>query len=111
MRNIITKIYFIFLITFLSNQLFAQSISLVSDPATINQTLCVNTTITEIKYLSAGGVTDVTVSGLPTGVDGTYNAGLYTINGTPTESGTFYYTITTVGGANGAVTPACWPQC
>lgn len=103
MKNLITKILFIFLITFLSNQLIAQSISLVSESATINQTLCVNSTITEIKYLSAGGVTDVTVTGLPLGVDGTYSAGLYTINGTPTESGTFYYTITTVGGANAAV--------
>ena len=104
MKNLITKFLYICLISFLSNQLFSQTISLVSSSSTTDQTLCINTTITEIKYLSTGGITDVTVSGLPNGVTGTYNAGLYVINGTPTESGTFFYTITTVGGPNAAVT-------
>ena len=43
------------------------------------------------------GATGAGVTGLPSGVTGTYNAGVFTISGIPTESGTFNYTVTTTG--------------
>lgn len=60
------------------------------------QTLCVNNAITAIVYGVTNG-TGVAVTGLPTGVTGSYVAGVYTISGTPTVSGTFDYTVTSTG--------------
>ena len=37
------------------------------------------------------------MTGLPTGVSGVYSGGVFTISGTPTVSGTFNYTVTTIG--------------
>ncbi|WP_039135556.1 hypothetical protein, partial [Flavihumibacter sp. ZG627] len=73
------------------------SISLTSAAVTESQTLCINTPITNITYAVGGTATDATVIGLPDGVTGTYIAGVFTISGTPTESGTFIYIVTTVG--------------
>ncbi|WP_293895224.1 CUB domain-containing protein [Flavobacterium sp.] len=66
-----------------------------------NQTVCINTTIAAITYASVNA-TNVTVTGLPTGVNGIFNSGtnVFTISGTPTQSGTFPYTVSTVGGCN-----------
>ncbi|WP_216593811.1 hypothetical protein, partial [Flavihumibacter sp. ZG627] len=85
------------------------SISLTSAAATEAQTLCINTPITSITYAVGGTGNDATVTGLPAGVSGNYSGGVYTISGTPTESGTFNYTVTTVGPcaeatANGTIT-------
>ncbi len=60
-----------------------------------DQTLCENNAITNIVYAVANGT--ATVTGLPTGVSGNYVAGVFTISGTPTVSGTFTYTVTTSG--------------
>ncbi len=51
--------------------------------------------IEDIVYLVGGGGTGATVSGLPAGVTGSYNAGTgeYTISGEPTEAGIFNYTV------------------
>ncbi|MCW3090662.1 MAG: hypothetical protein JWP81_1731, partial [Ferruginibacter sp.] len=62
-----------------------------------SQTACINTTITNITYSTGGGGTGATVSGLPTGVSGSYSGGVYTISGTPSVSGTFNYTVSTTG--------------
>ena len=62
-----------------------------------NQTLCANTALTPITYSVTGGGTSATVSGLPSGVTGSYSGGFFTISGTPTVSGTFNYTVTTTG--------------
>ncbi|KIC89035.1 hypothetical protein, partial [Flavihumibacter sp. ZG627] len=85
------------------------SISLTSAAATEAQTLCINTPITNITYAVGGTATDATVTGLPAGVSGNYSGGVFTISGTPTEFGTFNYTVTTVGpcaeaNANGTIT-------
>lgn len=61
------------------------------------QTLCINTPLSDISYSIGGGGTGGTVSGLPTGVTGTYNSGILIISGTPTVTGTFNYTVTTTG--------------
>jgi trimeric autotransporter adhesin len=73
------------------------SISLTSAAGTNNQTVCLNTPITTITYSIGGGGTGANVSGLPTGVSGSFNSGTYTISGTPSVSGTFNYTVTTTG--------------
>jgi gliding motility-associated-like protein len=73
------------------------SIALTSAPATNNQTLCINTPITDITYAVGGGGSGAGVTGLPAGLTGTYAAGVFTITGTPTAAGTFNYTVTTTG--------------
>lgn len=60
------------------------------------QTLCVNNAITDVVYGITNG-TGANVSGLPAGVVGNYVAGVFTISGTPTVSGTFPFTVTTTG--------------
>ncbi|MCX7743002.1 MAG: SBBP repeat-containing protein [Flavobacteriales bacterium] len=73
------------------------TINLLSSSGTDNQTLCVNTAITNITY-STTNATGATFSGLPTGVNGNYSSGTVTISGTPTATGTFNYTVTLTGG-------------
>jgi len=64
-----------------------------------NQSACFNapTPISDIVYNIGGGGTGAGVTGLPPGVTGLYNAGVYTISGTPTAPGTYSYTVTTTG--------------
>ncbi|MEC4005923.1 hypothetical protein OX283_014735, partial [Flavobacterium sp. SUN052] len=63
-------------------------------------TLCQNSVLaTPIVYAVSGGATGAGVTGLPTGMSGTYSGGNFTISGTPTVSGTFNYTVTTTGNA------------
>jgi len=75
------------------------TLTLTSAAATTNQTVCINNPITNITYSVGGSATGVTISSgsLPAGVTGIYNAGVYTLSGTPTASGTFNFTITTTG--------------
>ncbi|MGC4041420.1 MAG: fibronectin type III domain-containing protein [Flavobacterium sp.] len=74
------------------------AISLSTGSAT--PTLCVGTALgTNIVYAVSGGATGAGVTGLPTGMSGTYAAGNFTISGTPTVNGTFNYTVTTTGNA------------
>ncbi|MEJ7611661.1 MAG: hypothetical protein WKF88_10830, partial [Ferruginibacter sp.] len=89
------------------------TITLTSAGATTNQTVCVNTAITNITYSTANGVTGATVTGLPAGVTGTYSGGTngtVSISGTPpSATGVFNYTVTTSGGcgvatASGTIT-------
>ena len=84
------------------------TITLSSAGGTDNQTVCINTAITDITY-STTGATGATFSGLPGGVTGGWSADQVTISGTPTASGTFNYTVTLTGGcgnvtANGTIT-------
>ncbi|MBK7560516.1 MAG: PKD domain-containing protein [Chitinophagaceae bacterium] len=85
------------------------TITLTSAPGTNNQTVCINTPITNITYAVGASGTGGSVSGLPAGVTGTFAGGIITIAGTPTVSGTFNYTVTTTGPcvnptANGTIT-------
>jgi hypothetical protein len=73
------------------------TIALTSAPGTDNQTVCINTPITDITYATTGA-TGATFTGLPAGVTGSWAADVVTISGTPTISGTFNYTITLTGG-------------
>ncbi|NEW85281.1 MAG: T9SS type A sorting domain-containing protein, partial [Mariniphaga sp.] len=73
------------------------AIAITSAASTNSQTICLNTSISNITYSITGGVTGASVSGLPAGVSGNYDAGVFTISGIPTISGTFNYTVTTTG--------------
>ena len=65
--------------------------------ANSTQTVCINTAIASITYTTTGA-TGATFSGLPTGVTGNWASNTVTINGTPSVSGTFNYTVITTGG-------------
>jgi PKD repeat protein len=67
-----------------------------------NQTVCINSAITNIA-LATTGATGATFSGLPAGVTGSWAGNVATISGTPTASGTFNYTVTTTGGCPPAI--------
>ncbi|MEP7164081.1 MAG: T9SS type A sorting domain-containing protein [Ferruginibacter sp.] len=73
------------------------TITLTSGAGTNIQTRCINNAITDITYSIGGSGTGAGVTGLPAGVTGTYSAGVFTISGTPTASGTFNYTVTPTG--------------
>jgi gliding motility-associated-like protein len=86
------------------------AIALISAPGTDNQTLCTGTPITEISY-GTTGATGANFSGLPAGVNGSWAFDVVTINGSPSETGTFNYTVTLTGGcgnvtANGTIVSA-----
>src|SRR5665647_54450 len=74
-------------------------ITLTSAASTNNQTKCNVTSIVPITYVVGHGASGAIVTGLPSGVAGTYTPGdfTFTLSGTPTVSGTFNYTVTTTG--------------
>jgi gliding motility-associated-like protein len=78
------------------------TVTLTSLPGTDNQTVCINTAITDITWVTTGA-TGASVTGFPAGVTGMWNAEIITISGTPSESGSFTYTIELSGGC-GTVT-------
>jgi hypothetical protein len=61
-------------------------------------TLCINTTLTAITHSTTGATGIGTATGLPTGVSAAWGSNAITINGTPTNSGTFNYSIPLTGG-------------
>jgi len=67
------------------------------------RTVCINTPIPPITHTTTGatGIANNGVAGangLPLGVRATWNAGVITITGTPTETGVFNYSIPLTGG-------------
>ncbi|MFM7497859.1 MAG: cohesin domain-containing protein, partial [Bacteroidota bacterium] len=76
------------------------TISLTSANGTNNQSVTVNSAITGISY-STTGATGATVSGLPNGVSGSWSANTVSIVGSPTNTGSFTYTVTMTGGCTG----------
>ena len=72
------------------------AIDLVSSNYTSGQYICIGAQIEEIRYKTSGG-SELTISGLPEGVDGVWDSDTLTISGTPTEAGEFTYIITLTG--------------
>ena len=73
------------------------SLELTSALGTDDQAICIGDSIVDITYEAGGNATDVVVTGLPDGVTWVFTDGELVISGTPTETGTFNYTVTTVG--------------
>lgn len=69
---------------------------------TASQSVCNGGNISAVTFAIGGTATGATVSGLPTGITGTYSAGYFTISGSSTIQGTFNYTVTTTGTCAGA---------
>lgn len=74
-----------------------QTIVMTSAPFTNDQILCENTAITPITYNLGGSATGAIATGLPAGVTGSFSGGIFTLSGLPTETGTFFYTVTSTG--------------
>ncbi|MCL2042054.1 MAG: Ig-like domain-containing protein [Bacteroidales bacterium] len=76
-------------------------ITLTSDSGTDNQEVCINQAITDITYFTVGVVdeSEVDISGLPEGVEGSWENDVITISGAPTTAigSPFNYTITLGG--------------
>lgn len=66
--------------------------------ASSSPTLCVNTAITNITHTTTGATGIGSASGLPTGVTASWSSNTITISGTPTQTGTFNYSIPLTGG-------------
>jgi hypothetical protein len=79
------------------------TINLSSAAGTDDQELCINTAIADITYTTTGA-TGANITGLPAGVTGAWSADQVTISGTPTESGTFNYTVNLTGGCGDVTT-------
>lgn len=79
------------------NVLPDNTITLTSAVGTDNQTVCINTAITPITYITTGA-TGATFSNLPAGVTGVWANDAITISGTPTVNGIFNYIITLTEG-------------
>jgi len=79
------------------------SIVLNSNINTENQSVCLNTSISNIIYNTSGNI-GVTFIGLPPGVSGNYSSNVATISGTPTQTGTFNYSVTLTGTCSTAIT-------
>ncbi len=78
------------------------TISLTSAIGTDSQTICIGSPITTITYATVGA-TNGSITGLPSGTNGSWAGNVFTISGTPTATGIFPYTITLTGGC-GTVT-------
>ncbi len=72
--------------------------------ANASQTVCISNPIAAIKYTVGGNGTSATVTGLPSGLTTGFSAGVFTISGSPTASGTFNYTVSTTG--SGCINPS-----
>ena len=73
----------------------------ISNPSNKDQAICINNAINNIAFNITDAGTGATVTGLPAGVTGNFDSGVFTISGTPTESGTFNYTVNTTGDCTG----------
>jgi gliding motility-associated-like protein len=75
----------------------SNTITLSSGVGTNNQTVCSGTAINNITFATTGA-TGATVTGLPTGITGTWATNVVTISGTPVGVGAFPYIVTLTGG-------------
>lgn len=69
-----------------------------ADSPSSTPTLCINTALTPITIATTGATGIGTATGLPSGVNAIWASDRITISGTPTEIGTFNYSIPLIGG-------------
>ena len=84
----------------------ATTISMISATGSNNQMRCENAMISPIQYQVQGTATGVTVSGLPLGINHSYNTvtKLLTISGAASVAGVYPFTVETSGGCAPQVT-------
>ena len=68
-----------------------------------NQTVCNGNALNTITY-NITNASGATISGIPTGITGSYSAGTFTISGSSTQVGTYNYTVTPNGCGNNIAT-------
>lgn len=75
------------------------TITFLSSAASLNQAVCQNGPIVPIQFTVGGGATGILNPNLPIGLTISFDAslGVYTIQGNPTDNGTFTIPITTTG--------------
>ena len=73
-------------------------LALTSGPGSDSVLVCEGTALTSITYSVTGGGTGAAVTGLPAGVTGNFSGGVFTLSGTPTDTGVFNYEVVTTGG-------------
>ena len=76
----------------------------IGDAANKDQTVCIDSPITNMEFPINSSVTSVDITGMPPGITGSINAGNFVISGSPSESGTFNYTLNTEGSCETAST-------
>ena len=81
-----------------------QTLTMTSLPFTNDQNVCENSAISNIVYQVGGTATGASVVGLPSGLITNFAGGFLTISGTPTVTGTFFYTVSTTGVCAGTST-------
>ncbi|KAF2335535.1 fibronectin type III domain-containing protein [Flavobacterium daemonense] len=67
-------------------------------PASSSPTVCNHTVMTNITHTTTGATGIGTPSGLPPGITAAWSSNTITISGTPTNTGTYNYTIPLIGG-------------
>ncbi|MCU0459936.1 MAG: hypothetical protein MUE37_12705, partial [Bacteroidales bacterium] len=72
--------------------------NMTAGPASTTPTLCINTPLTAITHATTGATGIGAALNLPSGVTASWASNTITINGTPTASGIFNYTIPLTGG-------------
>lgn len=82
-------------------QLPAPSLSLASEAGTSGQAVCIGTSVSPITYRILNA-TVAEVSGLPSGITGTYKDGALTISGKTAVAGSYTYTVTATGSCGSA---------
>ena len=86
----------------LSGEINVKDVSTVS-VASASPSLCINASLTPVTH-NTSGITGIgTASGLPSGVKVDWTSNILTISGTPTQSGTFNYSIPLTGSCGSAV--------
>ncbi|MDR7373035.1 PKD-like domain-containing protein [Flavobacterium aquidurense] len=76
--------------------------NIATGPASTTPTLCINTPLTAITHATTGVTGIGAPVNLPAGITATWASNTITISGTPSETGTFNYSIPLIGGC-GAV--------
>ncbi|MFZ9695783.1 MAG: hypothetical protein ACO3AY_07920, partial [Chitinophagaceae bacterium] len=79
------------------------SVTCTVSVASSSPSVCLNSAITSITHSTTGATGIGTATGLPAGLSATWASDVITISGTPTQSGTFSYTIPLTGNCNSTV--------
>ncbi|WP_157490604.1 beta strand repeat-containing protein, partial [Flavobacterium succinicans] len=86
-----------------STKAISLTVGKTASSASSSPTLCQNTLMTPITHTTTGTTSVGSPTGLPTGVSATWASNTITISGTPTQSGTFNYSIPLIGSCTSTV--------